>query len=176
MVHWHTIKNYSTTCGCDNTHAFWYVWQLLEHMKTNTGYWCCVVGSLKVSQMNYICFFTKYGLEHFGCMLFRIANKKISTCSQSPPINLNITANLGLVRMGCQVPSPIHANKTQQASEVPTFEPQEIIKIRLIIIELGSWLFYVKKFLGLVLRVGSSFCSTQLSTEIPSLTFKSVVM
>ena len=35
-----------------------------------------VVGSLKVSQMNYIRLFTKYDLEHLGCMLDRTANKK----------------------------------------------------------------------------------------------------
>ena len=42
-------------------------------------------------------------------------------------------------------------------SQVPTSEPQEINKIGLIIIIVGSQLLYVKIFTRLVLRVESSF-------------------
>ena len=55
--------------------------------------------------------------------------------------------------MGSQVPS----TKSQHGGKVPTFESQETIKIWLIIMKVGSWLFYGQIFLGLVLRVGSSF-------------------
>ena len=64
---------------------------------------------------------------------------------------------LGLIHMGSQVPSPIHVSESQHGGKVPTFEPQETIKIWLSIIKVGSWSFYAKTFTGLVLRVGSSF-------------------
>ena len=44
------------------------------------------------------------------------------------------------------VPSPTHVSKSQHGGKVPTFEPQETIKI---------WLIIFKA--GLVLRFGSSF-------------------
>ena len=49
---------------------------------------------------------------------------------------------LGLVHMG---------------PHVPTFEPRENMKIWLIIIEVGSSLFYAQIFAGIVLKVGFSF-------------------
>ena len=39
---------------------------------------------------------------------------------------------------GSQVPSPTHVSKSQHGGKVPTFEPQETIKIWLIIIKVGS--------------------------------------
>ena len=41
------------------------------------------------------------------------------------------------VHMGSRVPSPTHVSKSQHGGKVPTFEPQESIKIRYIIIEVG---------------------------------------
>jgi hypothetical protein len=55
-----------------------------------------------------------------------------------------------------EVPSPTHVSKSQHGGKVPTLEPQTIIKIWLIIIKVGSWLFYDKTFTGLALRVGFS--------------------
>ena len=49
------------------------------------------------------------------------------------------------------VPSPTHVSKSQ------LLKPQETIKTSLIIINVGSWIFYVKIFARLGLRVGSSF-------------------
>ena len=71
-------------------------------------------------------------------------------------IRLHWMWNLGLVHMRSQVPSPTHASKSWHGCRVPTFEPQEIIKMCTIIIKVGSWLFYEKIFMGLVLRFGSS--------------------
>ena len=59
--------------------------------------------------------------------------------------------------MGFQVPSPPHASKSPNGGKVPTFEPQEGIKIWLIFVEVGYRLLYAKQFLGLVLRVGFGF-------------------
>ena len=70
----------------------------------------------------------------------------------------------GPVHMGSQVPSPnshfplpTDVRKSQQGCKVPTFESQETIKIWLIIMKVGSWLFYAWIFAWLVSRVGSSF-------------------
>ena len=62
----------------------------------------------------------------------------------------------GPVHMGSQVPSPSHVSKFQCGGILSTFELQETIKIWLIIIKVGSWLFNAKVCMGLVLRVGSS--------------------
>ena len=59
--------------------------------------------------------------------------------------------------MEFQVPSPPHASKSPNGGKVPTFEPQEGIKIWLIFVEVGYRLLYAKQFLGLVLRVGFGF-------------------
>ena len=56
-----------------------------------------------------------------------------------------------------QVPSPTYISKSQHGGKVPIFEPQEIIKIWLVIIKGRSWLFYAKNFTRLVLTVGSRF-------------------
>jgi len=45
---------------------------------------------------------------------------------------------------GIQVPSLTHVGKSQHEGKVPTFEPQETIKIWLVIIEVGSLFFYAK--------------------------------
>jgi hypothetical protein len=52
-----------------------------------------------------------------------------------------------------RVPSPTHGSKSQRGGKVLTFEPQVTIKIWLIIIKVGSSLFYAKIFAGLVWRV-----------------------
>ena len=64
-----------------------------------------------------------------------------------------------------RVPCPTHVRESQHGGKVPTFEPQDTIKI---FIKVGSWFFYEKLFVGLVLRIGPSFCSIQLSTQVPS--------
>ena len=58
------------------------------------------------------------------------------------------------IHMGSQVPLMLTSPNMEV---VLTFEPQETIKIWLVIIKVGLWLFYAKIFTGLVLRVGSSF-------------------
>jgi hypothetical protein len=56
------------------------------------------------------------------------------------------------------VPSPpLMLASTNMEAKVPTFEPQDIIKIWLIVIQVEPRLLYTKVFAGLVLRVGSSF-------------------
>jgi hypothetical protein len=55
------------------------------------------------------------------------------------------------------VPSPTHVSKSQHGGRVPTCKPQGTTKIWLNIIKVGSWSFYAKIFVGLGLRVGSSF-------------------
>jgi hypothetical protein len=70
---------------------------------------------------------------------------------------------LGPVHIGSQALT--HVTESQHGGKVPTFEPQGTIEIS---IKVGSWLFYEKGFVGLVLRIGPSFCSTQLSTQVPS--------
>ena len=47
--------------------------------------------------------------------------------------------------------------KPQHGGKVLSFEPQETVKMWLIIIQVRSLLFYAKIITGLVLRVGSSF-------------------
>ena len=59
--------------------------------------------------------------------------------------------------MGSKVSSPTHVSKSQHGGKVSTFEPQDIIKTWLTIIEGRSSLFYAKLFVGLMLGVGSSF-------------------
>ena len=66
------------------------------------------------------------------------------------------------------VPSP----KSHSCKLVLTFEPQWITKAWFKFIKVSSSLFYAKKTTALVLRIGTSFSSTQLSTQVPSLTFK----
>ena len=57
-----------------------------------------------------------------------------------------------------RVPSPpLMLASTNMEAKVPTFEPQDTIKIWLIVIKVGSWLLYAKVYAGLVLWVGSSF-------------------
>jgi hypothetical protein len=74
--------------------------------------------------------------------------------------------------IGMWVLSPTYVSKPQHGGKVPTFEPQESIKIWFTIINIESYYYSIKIFMGLALRVGSSFCSTQLSTQVPSLTSK----
>ena len=59
--------------------------------------------------------------------------------------------------MGPKVASPTHVSMSQHGGKVPTLDPQETMKIWLIIITVGSLLCYAKIFMGLVLRVGSRF-------------------
>ena len=68
----------------------------------------------------------------------------------------------GPIHSGSQVPSPTHLSNSQHRGKVPTCEPQVTTKIWLVIIKVGSWLFYEKN-----IRVT---CSTQLATQLPSLT------
>ena len=65
--------------------------------------------------------------------------------------------SLGLRAGSHGIPSPTHVSKAKHAGKVPTIEPQQTIKARFSSIKIRSCLFYAKKFLGLVLRVGSSF-------------------
>ena len=58
------------------------------------------------------------------------------------------------------VQSPIHVNKFQHGGKVPTFEPQETVRVY-------SWLYYAKEFLGLVVRVGFSFLLNQTLNTSP---------
>ena len=58
------------------------------------------------------------------------------------------------------VPSPTRVTESQ------TCEPQDTIKIWWNINKGRSWLYHAKKFVGLVLRVGSSFLLTQFSTQV----------
>ena len=75
------------------------------------------------------------------------------------------------------VPSPTYVSKSQHGGKVPTFEPQETIKIKLIIIKLWSWLVNAKTHSrDLCWELGLAFCSTQLSTHVPSLTSQSVAV
>ena len=71
--------------------------------------------------------------------------------------------NLGHVHMGFQVPSATHVSKYQLLSL------KEINKIWLIIIKVGSWLFYAKIFAGLGLRVGPSFVLDPTRNASPKL-------
>jgi hypothetical protein len=41
------------------------------------------------------------------------------------------------------VPSPTHISKFQHGDKIPTFEPQEILEILFIYINVEFWLFYV---------------------------------
>ena len=50
------------------------------------------------------------------------------------------------------IPSPTHVNKSWYGGKVPTFNLKKSFKHDFILIEVGSWFFYVK-ILGLVLRV-----------------------
>ena len=59
--------------------------------------------------------------------------------------------------MGSQVPSHSHVNKSQHGDKVPTFEPQETIKIWLIIINVWSWSFYAKTSHDLCWELGLVF-------------------
>jgi hypothetical protein len=78
--------------------------------------------------------------------------------------------------MGSRLPNATLVSKFQHGGKVPTFEPQETLKIYLwfTFIEVGSCLFYAKHtFSELVLRVGSSFLlDPTLSAQVPSLTSK----
>ena len=49
---------------------------------------------------------------------------------------------VGLVDMGSQVLSPTHVDMSQHGGKVPMCEPQEIVKISIIIVNIGSLLFY----------------------------------
>ena len=60
------------------------------------------------------------------------------------------------VHMAFQVQSPTHVSKSQHGGKVPTFEPQETIKIWLTIIKVRTWLFYAQKPWVSWLRVSSS--------------------
>jgi hypothetical protein len=44
----------------------------------------------------------------------------------------------GLVHMRSQVPSLTDVSKSQHAGKVPTFEPQETVKVWLTIVKVGS--------------------------------------
>ena len=63
---------------------------------------------------------------------------------------------LGLVHMRSQVPSPTHVGKSQHGGKVPAFEPQETIKIWLILIRSRISIILCKIFAGLVFNFGSS--------------------
>ena len=62
--------------------------------------------------------------------------------------------------------------KSHSCQQVPIVEPQETIIIRLIFIKVKSWLSYAKKLKRCVEDFGLTFCSTQLSAQVPNLTFK----
>ena len=69
--------------------------------------------------------------------------------------------------------------KSHSCQQVPTWrqrlESQKTMKVWFISIKAISCLDYAK-VLGLVLQVGSTFCSTHLSRRVPRLTSKSVAM
>ena len=72
---------------------------------------------------------------------------------------------LGPVHMRSIFRSPTHSSRSQHGGKAPTFEPQQTIKIRLIITKFGSW-FYLKIFTWLVLRVGyGCFLDPTLNTS-----------
>ena len=74
-------------------------------------------------------------------------------------------------------PNPTHVSKSQHGGRVLAFEPQETIKIWLIIIKVGSRLFYAEIFAGLVLKVGSNFSlAPTLNTKSQASPPKSVAM
>ena len=54
-------------------------------------------------------------------------------------------------------PKSTHVSKFPNEGKISTFEPQETIRIRLIIIEVGSWLFYAQNILGTCIESSSSF-------------------
>ena len=63
--------------------------------------------------------------------------------------------------------------KSQRRGKVSTFEPsRKPLQYGLQFIKVNCWLFYTQQFLKLLLRVGSSFFSTQLSTRVLSLVSK----
>jgi hypothetical protein len=75
--------------------------------------------------------------------------------------------------MGPQVPHPTHISKSQHGRKVPTFGPQETIETWVITIK--SWILITlhKNIRGTLCRhLGLAFCSTQPSTQAPSLTSK----
>ena len=79
----------------------------------------------------------------------------------------------GMVHMGSQVPSPTHVSKSQHGGKVPPFELQETIETWLIIIKIWSKLFWCKYICRVVFQeLSLAFCSTQLTTQVPSLTSK----
>jgi hypothetical protein len=78
----------------------------------------------------------------------------------------------GPVHMGSQVPSPTHVSKSQYGENVPTFELQTSIKHGKVSLKSDIDYFVQKNVVGLMLTL--NFCSTQLSTQVPCLTSKSV--
>ena len=66
-------------------------------------------------------------------------------------LHYSLNGLLGLVHMG--VPRPM----THWCQQVPSFEPQETIKVSIISIKVKSWLFLCKKISQVMLRVGSAF-------------------
>jgi hypothetical protein len=69
-----------------------------------------------------------------------------------------------------QVPSLTYASKSQNGGKVSTCGSQVTTKVWLVIIKAKSWLFLCKYVCSLGWKLGLAFCSTQLTTQVPSLT------
>ena len=88
---------------------------------------------------------------------------------------MSSTQHLGPVHMGSQVPLMLASPNIGGIG--PTFEPQETIKIWLIFIKIGPWMFYAKMFARLVLKVGSTYLlDPTLNTILKPHLQKSVTM
>ena len=72
--------------------------------------------------------------------------------------------------------APIHvklASPNMDSGQVPTFEPQETIKLWFMISKVGSWLLHAKPFVRTYVESWVKlFCLTQLWTQVLSLTSK----
>jgi hypothetical protein len=69
-----------------------------------------------------------------------------SSCKVFHPI-------LGPVYMGSQVPGPTHVSKSQHGGKVPTFEPQETIKIWCICIKAWILIILCNNILGAYVEI-----------------------
>ena len=134
---------------------------------------------LRVADPNLVCldqlhwFCNKLGRDKKKWVTLSIS--LIHSCWKSYPYMFVVDSwgkHLGHIHMGLQVSSSTHVSKSQHGGKVPTLEPQETIKIWLIIIEVKSWLFYAKNFVVLVSRVGPScLLHPNLNTSLTSRKF-----
>ena len=101
-------------------------------------------------------------------------------CKSNPMAE--IAHGVGSTQIGPHTLGPVHMGpkfqvkhfKSQRVGKVPTFKPHETIKIWFIFIEIGYSLSYPQKFMGLVLRVGSSVFLDPNSTQVPTSSPKSI--